>query len=56
LSKPRGGLEAAGAGFSNVVHMKVIFRDVPDFKQFNEVFRREIGEDQAKRTRISGTR
>ncbi|MET0719290.1 MAG: hypothetical protein ABWY64_00410 [Tardiphaga sp.] len=36
--------------------MKVIFRDARDFKQFNEVFRREIGEDQAKRTRISGTR
>jgi hypothetical protein len=36
--------------------MKAIFRDVRDFKQFNEVFRREIGEDQAKLTRVSGTR
>ena len=56
MSNLRDVLEAAGADFSNGVNMKVILRDIQDFKQFNEVYRREIGEDQTKRTPISGTR
>lgn len=46
---------AAGANFSNVVNMRVILRDVRDFKKFNEVFRREIGAERVTRTCIGGT-
>lgn len=55
LSNLRSVLEAAGANFSNVVNMRVIFRDVRDFKKFNEVFRREIGAERVTRTCVGGT-
>lgn len=54
LSNLRGVLEAAGAGFSDVINMRVILRDVRDFKQFNEVFRQEIGTDKVTRTCVGG--
>ena len=55
LSNLHSVLEAAGANFSNVVNMRVILRDVRDFKKFNEVFRREIGAERVTRTCIGGT-
>ncbi|MDA9433592.1 RidA family protein [Bradyrhizobium sp. CCBAU 51627] len=55
LSNLRSVLEAAGADFSNVVNMRVILRDVRDFKKFNEVFRREIGDERVTRTCVGGT-
>ncbi len=55
LSNLRSVLKAADADFSNVVNMRVVLRDVGDFKQFNEVFREEIGEDKVTRTCVGGT-
>lgn len=55
LSNLRGVLDAAGANFSDVVNMRVILRDVRDFKIFNEVFRDEIGEERVTRTCVGGT-
>ncbi|MFT4116108.1 RidA family protein [Bradyrhizobium sp.] len=55
LSNLRGVLDAAGADFSNVVNMRVILRDVRDFKAFNEVFRQEIGGEKVTRTCVGGT-
>ena len=55
LTNLRSVLAAAGADFGNVVNMRVILRNVADFKQFNEVFRQEIGEDKVTRTCVGGT-
>jgi 2-iminobutanoate/2-iminopropanoate deaminase len=55
LANLRSVLAAAGADFSNVVNMRVILRDVRDFKQFNEIFRQEIGEEKVTRTCVGGT-
>jgi 2-iminobutanoate/2-iminopropanoate deaminase len=54
LSNLRSILEAAGTKFSDVVNIRVILRDVRDFKQFNEVFRQEIGTDKVTRTCVGG--
>jgi len=48
-------LEAAGAGFANVVNMRVILRDVADFPEFNEVFREFLGGEKVTRTCVGGT-
>lgn len=55
LANLRSVLSAAGADFANVVNMRVILRDVRDFKQFNEVFREEIGQEKVTRTCVGGT-
>jgi 2-iminobutanoate/2-iminopropanoate deaminase len=55
LANLRSVLAAAGADFSNVVNMRVILRDVGDFKQFNEIFRQEIGGEKVTRTCVGGT-
>jgi 2-iminobutanoate/2-iminopropanoate deaminase len=55
LANLRSVLEAAGASFADVVNMRVILRDVRDFKRFNEVFRQEIGKEKVTRTCVGGT-
>ena len=55
LANLRSVLSAAGADFANVVNMRVILRDVRDFKRFNEVFREEIGQEKVTRTCVGGT-
>jgi 2-iminobutanoate/2-iminopropanoate deaminase len=35
--------------------MRVVLREVGDFKRFNEVFRQEIGEEKVTLTCIGGT-
>jgi len=55
LSNLRGVLEAAGAGFANVVNMRVCLRDTADFPRFNEAFAAFMQGEKVTRTCIGGT-
>lgn len=48
-------LAEAGAGFANVVNMRVVLRDTSDFPRFNEVFREVLDGEKVTRTCIGGT-
>ncbi|HXM70461.1 MAG TPA: RidA family protein, partial [Thermoanaerobaculia bacterium] len=48
-------LAQAGAGFANVVNMRVILRDPADFQHFNEVFREVLAGEKVTRTCVGGT-
>ncbi|HVL59576.1 MAG TPA: Rid family hydrolase [Burkholderiaceae bacterium] len=48
-------LQAAGAGWAQVVNMRVCLRDVSDFAAFNEVFRDVMQGEKVTRTCIGGT-
>ncbi len=48
-------LAQAGAGFANVVNMRVILRDTADFPRFNEVFREALAGEKVTRTCVGGT-
>jgi 2-iminobutanoate/2-iminopropanoate deaminase len=48
-------LEAGGASLKHVVNMRVILRDVADFKRFNEVFRTYLDGEPVTRTCVGAT-
>jgi 2-iminobutanoate/2-iminopropanoate deaminase len=48
-------LAGAGAGFAQVVNMRVCLRNVEDFPAFNEVFRDFMAGEKVTRTCIGGT-
>lgn len=48
-------LKAAGAGFDQVVNMRVCLRDVADFPAFNETFREVMAGAKTTRTCTGGT-
>ena len=55
LSNLEGVLAAAGAGFANVVNMRVCLRDTADFPKFNETFAEILAGEKVTRTCIGGT-
>jgi 2-iminobutanoate/2-iminopropanoate deaminase len=48
-------LAGAGAGFAQVVNMRVCLRNVEDFPAFNEAFRDFMAGEKVTRTCIGGT-
>lgn len=54
LTNLKNILAQAGAGFENVVNMRVILRDVADFPRFNETFREFLGGEKVTRTCVGG--
>jgi len=55
LANLRAILEHAGAGFANVVNMRVCLRDVADFPAFNAAFGEVMAGEKVTRTCIGGT-
>lgn len=55
LGNLKNVLAEAGAGFANVVNMRVVLRDVADFPRFNEVFREFLAGEKVTRTCVGGT-
>lgn len=55
LTNLRNILAQAGAGFENVVNMRVILRNVDEFPRFNEVFRDFLAGEKVTRTCVGGT-
>lgn len=55
LSNLKAILAAAGAGFAQVVNMRVCLRRVEDFPAFNEAFRDFMAGEKVTRTCIGGT-
>jgi 2-iminobutanoate/2-iminopropanoate deaminase len=55
LSNLKAILAAAGAGFAQVVNMRVCLRQVEDFPAFNEAFRDFMAGEKVTRTCIGGT-
>ena len=49
-------LEAGGASLKHVVNMRVILRDVADFKRFNEVYREYFSSVEPCRTTVEVSR
>jgi 2-iminobutanoate/2-iminopropanoate deaminase len=55
LANLRAILEYAGAGFAQVVNMRVCLRDVADFPAFNAAFGEVMAGEKVTRTCIGGT-
>src|SRR5690606_38176015 len=55
LSNLKAILAAAGLTFANVVNMRVVLRNTPDFPAFNEAFREFMAGEKVTRTCIGGT-
>jgi 2-iminobutanoate/2-iminopropanoate deaminase len=55
LENLRAILAHAGAGFANVVNMRVCLRNVADFPAFNEAFGQVMAGEKVTRTCIGGT-
>jgi 2-iminobutanoate/2-iminopropanoate deaminase len=55
LANLRAILEHAGAGFAQVVNMRVCLRDVADFPAFNAAFGEVMAGEKVTRTCIGGT-
>lgn len=55
LENLRAILAHAGAGFANVVNMRVCLRNVADFPAFNEAFGAVMAGEKVTRTCIGGT-
>jgi 2-iminobutanoate/2-iminopropanoate deaminase len=55
LANLRAILAHAGAGFANVVNMRVCLRNTADFPAFNEAFGEVMAGEKVTRTCIGGT-